>query len=60
MNQKRRKRICEINNELMEILDEEDNYRECMPENLQGTLRYEESELVSAKLNDAIEALSEI
>lgn len=44
---------------LNDILMDEDYYRDNMPENLQGGIRYEESEEASDYLNDAISYLTD-
>lgn len=73
MNNKRRKEIAkciemlskkspEIINaleDLNDILFEEDEYRDNMPENLQGGSRYEDSEEASDLLNEAISYLDD-
>ena len=73
MNNKRRKEIkscivalCKTNSNidvvlenLNDILMDEDYYRDNMPENLQGGIRYEESEEASDYLNDAISYLTD-
>lgn len=73
MNNKRRKEIkscivalCKTNSNidvvlenLNDILMDEDYYRDYMPENLQGGIRYEESEEASDYLNDAISYLTD-
>lgn len=73
MNNKRRKEIkscivalCRTNSNidvvlenLNDILMDEDYYRDNMPENLQGGIRYEESEEASDYLNDAISYLTD-
>ena len=60
MNKQRRKRIADIVDELSVILDKEDEYRDNMPENLQGSLAYETSEEASDHLQEAIDTLNEI
>ena len=74
MNNQRRKRIEEIaeqldalHDELYDLVHEEDEARENMPESFQGTERYEASEEASNSLeaaadliNDALEELSAI
>ena len=70
MNRKRRKAIMacinalrsadididleEIETNLSELLYEEDEYRDNMPENLQESTRFYDSEAASDSLNDAI------
>ncbi|KAA3385215.1 hypothetical protein [Akkermansia muciniphila] len=64
MNKTRKKSIeviCEKLTELSELLGDigtdEENYRDNMPENLQGGRRYEESEIASFHMQDAIECI---
>lgn len=49
-----------IVSDLADVVSEEDDARDCMPENLQSSPRYEESEEASEALNDAISSLTEI
>lgn len=65
MNKVRRKalqdildKISELQEELEAIKGEEDESRENMPENLQGSERYEQSETASSDMEEAIEYLS--
>ena len=65
MNKIRRKALQEIydklsdlREELEAIKDEEDESRENMPENLQGSERYEQSETASGNIDEATEYLS--
>lgn len=65
MNKIRRKALQEIydklsdlREELETIKDEEDESRENMPENLQGSERYEQSEAASGNIDEAMEYLS--
>lgn len=65
MNKIRRKALQEIydklsdlREELEAIKDEEDESRENMPENLQGSERYEQSETASGNIDEAMEYLS--
>ena len=65
MNKIRRKALQEIydklsdlREELETIKDEEDESRENMPENLQGSERYEQSETASCNIDEAMEYLS--
>lgn len=65
MNKIRRKALQEIydklsdlREELEAIKDEEDESRENMPENLQGSERYEHSETASGNIDEAMEYLS--
>lgn len=65
MNKIRRKALQEIydklsdlREELETIKDEEDESRENMPENPQGSERYEQSETASGNIDEAMEYLS--
>lgn len=65
MNKIRRKALQEIydklsdlREELETIKDEEDESRENMPENLQGSERYKQSETASGNIDEAMEYLS--
>lgn len=65
MNKIRRKALQEIydklsdlREELETIKDEEDESRENMPENLQGSERYEQSETASGNIDETMEYLS--
>ena len=65
MNKIRRKALQEIydklsdlREELETIKDEEDESRGNMPENLQGSERYEQSETASGNIDEAMEYLS--
>lgn len=64
MNLRRKREISKIQNELKtalyrleEIVEEEEESRENMPENLQGSERYELSEEASGNLEDAFNEL---
>lgn len=66
MNQKRRKKLREIRNDLeqingqlMLILDEEQDSLDNWPESLEGTDRYKESEDACDVLYDIVEAIRE-
>lgn len=66
MNAARRNKLIEllglistIKSLLDGIMSEEDDARESMPENLQGSSRYEESEEASDKMSDAFSSLCE-
>ncbi len=66
MNKERRKQIAVIVNRISSIVsdlemvkDEEDDYRDNMPENLQGSIRYDDSEEASNAMQDAIDSLEE-
>ena len=61
MNKQRRKRMAtavemikKYTEELRDVLDEETEYRDNVPENLQGSERYEESEAICDALDSAI------
>lgn len=65
MNKLRRKalqdvfdKLSDLQEELASIKDEEDESRDNMPENLQGSERYEQSETASYSIDEAIEYLS--
>ena len=65
MNKLRRKSLQEIfdklsdfREEIESIKDEEDESRENMPENLQGSERYEQSETASYNMDEATEYIS--
>lgn len=60
MNKERKQRIEITIGELENVLEEEDEIRDNMPENLQNSSRYEESEAASENLQTAIDALYEI
>ncbi len=60
MNKARKTRVRVVIGELNNILDEEEAVRENMPESLQSSFRYEESEAASENLQIAIDALQEI
>ena len=64
MNKKRRAAIAEVvgrlveaQRELQEILDEEDTYRDNIPDCLQGSTRYDESEAASDTLESVVDML---
>jgi flagellar biosynthesis chaperone FliJ len=66
MNNPRRKalekiavKIEELQNELKEIMDEEEEYRDNMPENLQGSERYEIADEACNAMQTAIDSLGE-
>lgn len=66
MNNSRRMKIIEVVSRLQsivstleDILTEEDDYRDNMPENLQGSARYETSEDSSNRLDSAISSIDE-
>lgn len=65
MNKLRRKalqdvfdKLSDLQEELTSIKDEEDESRDNMPESLQGSERYEQSETASYSIDEAIEYLS--
>lgn len=65
MNKIRRKALQEIHDKLTDLSaelealkDEEDEYRENMPENLQGSERYEQSESASYSIDEAMENIT--
>lgn len=67
MNQPRRKRlenisgkISELKDLLKEIRDEEDEYKENIPENLWGSERYEKAEEVVEQLEEADDFLDQV
>ena len=60
MNRARRNLITEVEGKLAEILeslsaikDEEEEYRDNMPENLQGSEKYEQADQACSALDDA-------
>lgn len=66
MNKARRERIQRVADDLGSIVfkveqikDEEDEYRDNMPENLQTSEKYEHSEECSDKMDDVITSLNE-
>ena len=66
MNKSRRKqlenlsgRISEIKDELESILNDEEEYRDNMPENLQSSERYETSDNACSEMQDALCSLEE-
>ncbi len=66
MNKVRRKALSEIaeqigtlRDELETLRDEEDEYRENIPESLQGGEKYELSESASDSMNEALDLLDE-
>ena len=67
MNKPRRKylqvllvQLTEIRDTLEAIKDEEEEYRDNMPENLQGSERYEKADTVCDDLCDAVSNLEEV
>lgn len=64
MNKQRRKRIEEVTGkmrdlltEIEEIRDEEEEYRDNIPDNLQGSERYEKAEEYCGGLNEFIDTI---
>ena len=67
MNRERRKalqeildRLDDIRSDLYSIQEEEEEYRDNMPENLQGSERYEKADCAVSSLDDAYNAFDEI
>lgn len=67
MNQARRKQLDEIIGKaqiliekLEAIKEEEEEYRDNMPENLQGTEKYEKSESACDSMQEAIDYLEDV
>jgi hypothetical protein len=67
MNKARRKQLSEILDNLNKIkealevvLEEEEGYRDNMPENLQGSERYEKSDSVCDDLQLAVENIDDV
>ena len=65
MNKLRRKtlqrifdQLSDLREEIEAVKEEEDESRENMPENLQGSERYEQSETASSNMDEAIEYIS--
>jgi hypothetical protein len=56
---KRRKATAEIFDQLMEILEAEEAYKDAIPENLQGSKRYDAAEKAVDSLNEAIAAIED-
>lgn len=54
---KRRKAAAEILDQLTELLEAEEAYRDNIPENLQGSIRYEAAEQAVESLTEAVSAL---
>lgn len=66
MNKERRQRLRETvfrlreaKTKIEEVIEEEDEARDCIPENLQESVRYQESEECSSSLEDAVESIDE-
>lgn len=67
MNNTRRKALREISSQLeelkavlQELVDEEEEYRDNIPENLQSSERYEKADYACDRLNDAIYSFDDI
>lgn len=67
MNKERRNRISVVNSrlnvlaeELEHIKEEEENYYDNIPENLQGSMRAEESEEAIDLLDEVVDKIEEI
>lgn len=67
MNNPRRKTIREIidnlndlRNALDDVYDEEETYRDNIPENMQGGERYEKADEACDNISDAIDGLDEV
>lgn len=67
MNNTRRKALNEIKDkiddlriDLEQLLEEEQDYRDSIPENMQGGERYERAEEACDNLSDAIDCMEEI
>ena len=65
MNKLRRKtlqkifdQLSDLREEIEAVKEEEDESRENMPENLQGSERYEQSETASSNMDEAMEYIS--
>ena len=65
MNKFRRKtlqkiydQLSDLREEIEAVKEEEDESRENMPENLQGSERYEQSETASSNMDEAMEYIS--
>lgn len=66
MNKARRKQLEEISSKISEIRDElesimgdEEEYRDNIPENLQGSERYEIADTACSEMQDALDSLDE-
>ena len=67
MNKERRKslkkiidQIDELKNRLEELQSDEEEYRDNMPDNLQGCERYEKAEAAVSNIEDAISSLEDV
>jgi molecular chaperone GrpE (heat shock protein) len=52
-------KLAEIQEELQAILEEEEEYRDNIPENLQGSERYEKAEAACDNLSYSVDSLAE-
>lgn len=52
--------LCPLNELLEDTASEEEETRDALPENLQGSERYEDSEKASEFMEDAISAMSDM
>ena len=52
--------LCPLNELLEDTAGEEEETRDSLPENLQGSERYEDSEKASEFMEDAISAMSDV
>jgi hypothetical protein len=52
--------LCPLNELLEDTANEEEETRDSLPENLQGSERYEDSEKASEFMEDAISAMSDM
>jgi len=66
MNRKRRKALSDLaeqfetlKGELESLLEAEEEYRDNMPENLQGSERYEKAEAACDNISSAVDSISE-
>lgn len=67
MNKTRRKALKDVTGQIMSareglqvVLEEEEEYRDNMPENLQASQRYEEADTCVETLQSAVDSLDEI
>ena len=54
-----REKLDQYSTELEELMAEEEEYRDNMPENLQGSERYEKADEAASALGDAISSVIE-
>jgi molecular chaperone GrpE (heat shock protein) len=57
--QKLQERVTEMREELEVLMEEEEEYRDNMPENLQGSEKYEIADTACDNLSSALDALEE-